>query len=166
MATITLKGSTIHTNGELPPLQAPAPDFRLVATDLGIRTLGDYAGRPILLNIFPSIDTPVCALSTRKFNEYAREHQGTSLLMISADLPFAHQRFCAAEGLENVQALSMMRSKDFARDYGLLLIDGPLAGISARAVLVLDPAGVVRYTQLVPEIGEEPDYQAAIRTLP
>jgi thiol peroxidase len=165
MATITLKGSTIHTNGELPSLQDHAPDFRLVATDLGLRTLGDYAGRMVLLNIFPSVDTPVCALSTRKFNDHAQTHPQQAFLMISADLPFAHQRFCAQAGLDNVIPLSMMRDRDFARDYGVLIVDGPLAGLAARAVVVLGPDGRVRYRELVPEIGQEPDYGRAIGAL-
>ncbi len=165
MATITLKGSPIRTNGELPALKAQAPDFRLVATDLAVRTLGDYAGRPVLLNIFPSIDTPVCALSTRKFNEHAESHPDPVFLMVSADLPFAHQRFCGQAGLANVIPLSMMRDRDFARDYGVLIMDGPLAGLAARAVVVLDPQGRVRYRELVPEIGQEPDYAQAIGAL-
>lgn len=166
MATVTLRGSPVHTHGELPPVGKPAPDFVLTTSALADVSKKDFAGRWVLLNIFPSIDTPVCAASTRKFNEYAKDHPGVALLMVSADLPFAHQRFCSAEGLKNVQTLSMMRSKDFARDYGVLLVDGPLAGITARAVVVLDPEGVVRYTELVPEIGQEPDYARAIKALP
>ncbi len=166
MATVTLRGTPIHTNGELPALGHPAPDFTLVSSTLEDVRLADFAGRWTLLNVFPSIDTPVCAESTRKFNAYAKKHPESVLLMISADLPFAHQRFCAAEGLANVRPLSLMRAKDFARDYGLLILDGPLAGLTARAVLVLDPSGVVRHAELVPEIGREPDYEAALKVLP
>jgi len=165
MATVTIRGTPVHTNGDLPPVGRPAPDFTLVSSKLEDVRLRDFAGRWTLLNVFPSIDTPVCAESTRRFNAYAKEHPESAFLMISADLPFAHQRFCSAEGLENVRTLSMMRSKDFARDYGLLLIDGPFAGITARAVLVLDPKGVVRYTELVPEIAHEPNYRAALEAM-
>ncbi len=166
MATVTLRGAPIHTNGEPPAVGGPAPDFTLVASDLKDVRRADAAGRWTLLNVFPSIDTPVCAESTRRFNAYAKEHPEVVFFMISADLPFAHQRFCSAEGLANVRPLSMMRSKDFARDYGILLVDGPLAGLAARAVFVLDPAGVVRHAELVPEIGQEPNYATALKVLP
>jgi len=165
MATVTLKGDAIHTNGELPEVGSKAPDFTLVDKDLADRSLGDFAGKKKLLNIVPSLDTPVCAESTRRFNDYARSHDDTVMLIVSADLPFAQQRFCGDEGLDNVIPLSMMRGKAFARDYGVLLEDGPLAGVTARAVVVLDAGDQVIYRQLVPEIGEEPDYDQALGAL-
>ncbi|MDS4030314.1 MAG: thiol peroxidase [Candidatus Contendobacter sp.] len=165
MATLTFKGNPIHTNGDLPTVGAIAPDFKLVTTSLGDVTLADFAGKKKLLNIVPSLDTPVCALSTRKFNEHAKAHPGTVILIISADLPFAQKRFCGNEGLNNVVTLSMMRSRKFAKDYGVLLEDGPLAGLTARAVVVLDETNVVRHVELVPEIAQEPDYEAALATL-
>jgi thioredoxin-dependent peroxiredoxin len=163
MANITLKGNPIHTSGDLPVVGARAPDFRLVAGDLTDVSLGAYRGKRKILNIVPSLDTPVCAISTRKFNERAGALPNTVVLVISGDLPFAQKRFCTTEGLENVVPLSMMRSKDFAKDYGVLIQDGPLAGLSARAVVVLDADDKVAYRQLVPEIAQEPDYDAALR---
>ncbi len=164
MATITLKGNEIHTNGELPKVGAKAPDFTLTDRDLKDISLDRFAGRRKLLNIFPSVDTPVCALSTKKFNDHAREHEDVVMLMISADLPFAQARFCGNEQLNNVQTLSTMRS-EFPRDYGVLIEDGPMAGLTARAVMVLDENNTVVHTQLVPEIAEEPDYEAALKAL-
>lgn len=163
MATVTLKGNPIHTSGELPAVGARAPDFRLVAGDLSDASLATWRGKRKILNVVPSLDTAVCATSTRKFNERAGGLANTVVLVISGDLPFAQKRFCTTEGLQNVVPLSMMRSKDFARDYGVLLQDGPLAGLAARAVLVLDADDRVVYRQLVPEIGQEPDYDAALR---
>jgi len=165
MATITLKGNEIHTNGDMPAVGDKAPDFRLTAKDLSDKSLSDFAGKKKLFNIFPSMDTPVCANSTRKFNQYASKHDDTVMLMISADLPFAMERFCSDESLDNVVNLSLMRSRDFARDYGVLIEDGPMAGITARAVVVLDENDKVVYRELVPEIAEEPDYEAAIKAL-
>jgi len=165
MASITLKGSPISTNGELPAVGSAAPDFKLVDGSLADLTLADYAGKKKLLNIVPSLDTPVCATSTKKFNDYASAHSDTVMLMISADLPFAMSRFCSAEGADNVISLSLMRSKAFAKDYGVLIQDGPLSGITARAVVVLDADNKVVYTELVPEIAQEPDYDAAIAAL-
>ncbi|MCP1727454.1 thiol peroxidase [Natronospira proteinivora] len=165
MATITLKGNEIHTNGDMPAVGDKAPDFRLTAKDLSDKSLSDFAGKKKLLNIFPSMDTPVCANSTRKFNQHASQHSDTVMLMISADLPFAMERFCSDESLDNVVNLSLMRSRDFARDYGVLIEDGPMAGITARAVVVLDENDKVVYRELVPEIAEEPDYEAAIKAL-
>ncbi|MGB5062640.1 MAG: thiol peroxidase [Candidatus Competibacter sp.] len=165
MATITFQGDPIHTNGDLPAAGAPAPDLKLVTADLNDVTLADFAGKKKLLNIVPSLDTPVCALSTQKFNEHAKAHPDTVVLIISADLPFAQSRFCGNEGLDNVVTLSMMRSRKFAKDYGVLLEDGPLAGLTARAVVVLDENNAVRYTELVPEIAQEPDYNAALAAL-
>jgi len=165
MAQITLKGTPINTNGDLPAVGAKAPDFLLVNSDLANVTLGDYAGKKKLLNIVPSLDTPVCATSTKHFNDSARERADTVFLMISADLPFAMSRFCTGEGLKNVIPLSMMRSRNFAKDYGVLIEDGPLEGITARAVVVLDENDKVVYTQLVPEIAQEPDYDNALAAL-
>jgi thiol peroxidase len=165
MATITLQGNEIHTNGELPPVGAQAPDFRLVTKDLNDVSLADFAGKKKLLNIVPSLDTPVCAVSTKKFSEMAEGRDDVVVLIVSADLPFAQDRFCTAEGIDNVVTLSMMRDKNFAKDYGVLITDGPLAGITARAVVVLDENDRVVYTELVPEIAQEPDYEKAIAAL-
>jgi thiol peroxidase len=165
MASVTLQGNEIHTNGELPELGSTAPDFHLVDAKLNDVHLADYSGRKKLLNIVPSLDTPTCATSTKKFNEHAASHPDAVMLVISADLPFAMGRFCGAEGVDNVIPLSMMRTRAFAKDYGVLLTDGPLAGITARAVVVIDENDKVAYTQLVPEIGDEPDYDAALAVL-
>jgi thiol peroxidase len=165
MATITLHNNEIHTAGELPRIGSKAPDFTLTDADLNDVGLSRWTGKKKLLSIFPSIDTPVCALSTKKFAEYAAEHDDTVMLMISADLPFAQKRFCAAEHVGNVVTLSTMRSKDFAREYGVLIEDGPLAGLTARAVFVLDENDNVTHAELVGEIGHEPDYDAALKAL-
>lgn len=165
MAEITLKGSPIQTSGQLPAIGAKAPDFRLVGADLADVTLGSFRGKKKILNIVPSLDTAVCATSARKFNEKAAGKRGAAVLVISADLPFAQKRFCETEGVGNVVALSMMRSRAFAKDYGTLITNGPLEGISARAVVVLDENDVVLHAQLVPEIGQEPDYDAALAAL-
>ncbi len=162
MATVTLKGNPIHTIGELPAVGKKAPDFRLVNGDLKDVTLADFKGKRKVLNIVPSLDTAVCATSTRKFNEKAGQMSNTVVLVVSSDLPFAAKRFCTTEGLQNVVPLSLMRSRDFAKDYGVLLTDGPLQGITARAVVVLDEGDKVVHRQLVPEIGQEPDYEAAL----
>jgi len=162
MAQVTLKGSPIHTNGELPAVGAKAPDFKLTTGDLKDVGLGDFKGKKKILNIVPSLDTAVCATSTRKFNQSAGSLPNTVVLVISADLPFASKRFCTTEGLNNVVPLSLMRGKHFAKDYGVFLEDGPLAGLTARAVLVLDENDKVVYRQLVPEIGQEPDYDKAL----
>ena len=165
MATITLKGDEIHTNGELPKAGDDAPDFTLVNSDLGDVSLATYQGKKKLLSIVPSLDTPVCATSTKKFNDFAKEKSDAVFLMISADLPFAMSRFCSAEGTDNVIALSMMRSRNFAKDYGVLIDDGPLAGITARAIVVIDENNKVIHSELVPEIAQEPDYDAALAAL-
>ena len=165
MATITLNGNEIHTNGTLPAVGSQAPDFHLVDADLNDRRLADYPGKKKLLNIVPSLDTPVCATSTKKFNDHARDRNDVVMLVISADLPFAMGRFCTGEGIDKVIPLSMMRSRNFAKDYGVLIEDGPLAGITARAVVVLDEGNRVTYTELVPEIGQEPDYDKALAHL-
>lgn len=165
MATITLQGNEIHTAGEFPRVGSKAPDFTLTDRDLNDVALSRWMGKKKLLSIFPSIDTPVCAISTRKFNDYARTHDDTVMLMVSADLPFAHKRFCGDEGLDNVVTLSTMRSDDFARSYGVLISDGPLSGLTARAVVVLDENDTVVHAELVPEIAAEPDYEAALKAL-
>jgi thioredoxin-dependent peroxiredoxin len=164
MATVTLRGNPIHTIGELPQVGAKAPDLRgLVNGELKDVTLASYAGKRKILNIVPSLDTPTCATSTRKFNEKAGALPNTVVLVVSSDLPFAAKRFCTTEGLQNVVPLSLMRSREFAKDYGVLLTDGPLAGITARAVVVLDAENKVLHRELVPEIAQEPDYDAALK---
>ena len=165
MATITLKGNKCTTNDDLPDVGSVAPDFKLTDGSLADKTLADYKGKKKLLNIVPSLDTATCALSTKKFNEHAKAHGDTVVLIVSADLPFAMGRFCTGEKLENVVPLSMMRSKNFAKDYGVLIQDGPLAGITARAVVVLDANDKVLYTELVPEIADEPNYTKALAAL-
>lgn len=165
MATVIVRGNRANTNGDLPSVGNQAPDFKLVKGDLSEVSLADFAGKKKLLNIVPSLDTPTCAISTQKFNQHAQNHPDTVVLIVSADLPFAQKRFCTGEALENVIPLSMMRSKRFAEDYGVLLQDGPLAGISARAVVVLDADDKVLYTELVPAVSDEPDYQAALNAL-
>ena len=165
MATVTLKGNPVHTNGSLPAVGSQAPDFRLVDGKLGDVNLSTYAGKKKILSIVPSLDTGVCATSTRKFNEKASALKDTTVLVISADLPFAQGRFCTTEGLQNVVPLSMMRSREFAKDYGVLIEDGPLAGIAARAVVALDENNKVLHSQLVGEITTEPDYEAALKAI-
>ncbi len=165
MATVTLQGNEINTNGDLPEVGSQAPDFHLVDGELNDRRLADYAGKKKLLNIVPSLDTGVCAASARHFNADASSRDNVVMLMVSADLPFAQGRFCSAEKLDKVVALSMMRSRNFAKDYGVLITDGPLAGIAARAVVVLDENDKVLYTELVPEIAQEPNYAAALAAL-
>lgn len=162
MATITLKGKDIHTIGELPPRGGWAPDFRLVRKDLSDAKLADFEGKVKILNIVPSLDTSVCGLSAKRFDAEVGKLPGVVLLNISADLPFAAARFCQAEGLVNIVALSQMRDRAFGRDYGVEMEDGPLAGILSRAVVVVDASDRVVYTEQVPEIGQEPDYQAAL----
>ena len=165
MAQTALQGNPVTLSGELPAVGSVAPDFQLVDKDLADRSLADFAGKKKLLNIVPSLDTPVCATSTKTFNAAMAARSDAVALVISADLPFAMGRFCGAEGIDNVVSLSMMRSRHFAKDYGVLIEDGPLAGITARAVVVLDADNRVVYTQLVPEITEEPDYEAALAAL-
>ncbi len=165
MATVTFKGNPVNTNGDLPTVGAAAPEFKLVNGQLQDVGLADFAGKKKLMSIVPSLDTSVCALSTRKLNEESKKHSDAVVLVISADLPFAQKRFCDAEGLNNVVPLSMMRSRNFAKDYGVLQENGPLAGLTARAVVVLDENNRVRYTELVPEIAQEPDYAAALAAL-
>ena len=165
MAKIALRGNPVHTNGDLPKVGGKAPDFKLVNKDLKDVTLADYKGKKKILNIYPSIDTPVCALSTRKFNEHAKAHGDTVMLMVSVDLPFAQGRFCGNEHLDNVQTLSLMRGRDFADKYGVMIQDGPLAGVLARAVVVIDEHDKVVHTEMVPDIASEPNYEAALKAL-
>lgn len=165
MAQITLKGNPIHTSGELPKTGTAAPAFTLVKDDLGETTPKDYVGRRVVLNIFPSLDTSTCATSVRKFNALASGVKNTTVLCVSADLPFAAKRFCSTEGLENVVPASCFRNAEFGSAYGLAIVDGPLKGLLARAIVVLDEQGKILHTQLVPEIAEEPDYDAALKVL-
>lgn len=165
MASITLHGTPVNTIGDLPAVGSDAPGFRLVNGELKEISLHDFAGKNKVLNIFPSVDTPTCATSVRKFNERAAALKDTVVLCISADLPFAQARFCGAEGIKNVVSLSMMRGRSFAKDYGVLIEDSPLAGLAARAVVVVDPDNKVRYAELVKEIADEPNYDAALKAL-
>lgn len=165
MATVTFKGSAVHTSGELPKAGSKAPNFVLTDAQLNDRTLNDFQGKRKLLSIVPSLDTGTCALSAKKFNMAAKEHPDVMILVVSADLPFAQKRLCSAEDLQNIVTLSMLRSKDFATQYGVLLIDGPLAGLAARAVVVLDEDDRVLYSELVGEITTEPNYAKALEEL-
>lgn len=162
MAHITLKGNPIETIGELPALNSPAPSFTLTKTDLTDCTLEDFLGKTIILNIFPSIDTSVCAASVRRFNKEASNLQDAVVLCISADLPFAHKRFCEGEGLNDVIPLSAFRSVNFGKDYGVTILTGPIAGLLSRSVVIIDKSGKVVYTEQVPEIGQDPDFEAAL----
>lgn len=165
MASVTLRGNAVQVGGELPRAGTSAPGFRLVGKDLKDMSLHDFAGKKKVLNIFPSIDTPTCATSTRKFNEKVAALKDTVVLCVSADLPFAMNRFCGAEGLENVVTLSSFREHGFARDWGVAIENGPLAGLCARAVVVLDAQNKVLHTELVGEIANEPNYEAALKAL-
>lgn len=165
MATITLQGTIINTSGDLVKPGDKAPDFKLVATDLSIKRLADYTGKRIILNIFPSIDTGTCAASVRAFNEKAAKLSNTIVLCISRDLPFAQARFCGAEGLKNVISLSDFTTGSFGQDYGLQIIDGPLAYLNSRAIVVIDEQGYVCYSEQVPEIADEPNYDNAIKAV-
>jgi thiol peroxidase len=162
MADITLDGQPCHTFGELPAVGSTAPDFRLVTTSLQDVSLASFRGKTKVLSIVPSLATGVCAASARTFNEKAAAVPQAVVLVVSADLPFAMKSFCVAEALQDVVPLSMMRGRNFAKAYGTLITDGPFEGLSARAVVVIDPADKVVYTQLVSEIGDEPDYDAAL----
>ncbi len=165
MANITLGGNPIHTNGELPKIGSKAPDFSLVKNDLSIATLADFSGSKLVLNIFPSIDTPTCATSVRTFNAKASTTANTKVLCISRDLPFAQKRFCGTEGLENVENLSDFKTGNFGKDYGLEITDSVLAGLHSRVVLVIDENGMVKYAEQVPEIADEPNYELALAAL-
>ena len=165
MANITLKGNAIQTIGNLPAKASAAPNFTLAKTDLSEVTLADYKGKKVVLNIFPSIDTPVCATSVRRFNKTAGELTDTVVLCISADLPFAHTRFCETDGLKNVESLSVFRNPAFGKDYGVTITTGPIAGLLSRAIVIIGTDGKVLYTEQVPEIAQEPDYDAALAAL-
>ncbi len=165
MASITLKGNTIHSIGELPKVGSAAPDFTLTKTDLSTSSLSDYKGSKVVLNIFPSIDTGTCAASVRQFNQEAAELENTKVLCISRDLPFAQARFCGAEGLEDVVNLSDFGTGAFGKNYGLEITNGPLKNLHSRAVIVLNESGQVVYTEQVPEIVDEPNYKAALEAL-
>lgn len=165
MAQITFKGNPIYTSGTLPKVGAHAPDFSLTKSDLSSATLGGFRGKKVVLNIFPSIDTPVCAASVRRFNEEASKLKDTVVLCISRDLPFAQNRFCAAEGLKNVITASEYKDSKFSDAYGVRIVDGPLAGLLSRAIVTVDPTGKVTYTEQVPEIAQEPDYAKAVAAL-
>ena len=165
METIFFQGSPCHTYGDIPAVGTTAPAFTLTAADLSNVTLDDFKGKRVVLNIFPSLDTPVCAMSVRKFNKEAADLENTQVLCVSMDLPFAMSRFCSTEGIENLKVASAFRSADFAKNYGLQMVDGPLAGLLARAVIVLDADHKVIYNDLVEEITNEPDYKGAISVL-
>ena len=165
MATITLHDNEMHTVGDMPHVGSKAPDFTLATKDLADVSLSEWQGKKKLLSIFPSVDTPVCAISTRKFNEHAAAHEDTVMLMISADLPFAQGRFCGADELDNVVTLSSMRAPDFGETFGVGIADGPMRGLLARAVLVLDENDNVVHAELVSEVSDEPDYDAALKAL-
>jgi thiol peroxidase len=165
MSKITFKGNEINTSGELPAVGSQAKDFSLVATDLSTKTLADFAGKNLLLNIFPSIDTGVCAASVRNFNKTAADLNNTTVLCISRDLPFAQNRFCGAEGIENVVMLSDFKTGQFGADYGLNLLEGPLAGLHSRCIVIINAEGKVIYTEQVAETIDEPNYELALASL-
>lgn len=165
MAKITFKGSSVDTIGELPAKGSKAPSFTLVNDKLEEISLDQFIGKNIVLNIFPSLDTGVCAASVRKFNQEASKLSNTVILAVSADLPFAAGRFCTTEGIENVIPASVYRNPEFSKNYGVLMTDGPLKGLLARSVVVIDPKGNISYTELVPEITQEPNYQTAINSI-
>ncbi|MES2411288.1 MAG: thiol peroxidase [Bacteroidota bacterium] len=165
MASVLFGGNPVNTNGELPKVGSKAPDFKLTTTDLSIVSLADFAGSKIILNIFPSIDTPTCATSVRKFNAEASKLENTKVLCISRDLPFAQRRFCGAEGLDNVINLSDFNTGNFGKDYGLEFVDGEFAGLHSRAIVIIDKNGEVKYTEQVPNTSNEPNYDAALAAL-
>jgi thiol peroxidase len=165
MSGTKFKGNPVHVDGQFPEVGDKAPAFKLIAGDLSEKTLADFAGKRKVLNIFPSVDTGVCAASVRHFNQDAAGLKNAVVLCISADLPFAQARFCGAEGIENVTMLSMMRGREFLKDYGVAMADGPLAGLAARAVVVLDENDKVIHAQMVDDITHEPDYDAALKAL-
>lgn len=165
MAKITLKGNPVNTSGNLPAKGSIAPDFKLVKSDLGNLSLSELKGKKLILNIFPSLDTSTCATSVRKFNQMAAGMTNTVVLAISKDLPFAHGRFCTTEGIKNVTTLSGFRDSSFGKLYGVDILDGALAGVYARSIVVIDEKGKVTYTELVPEITQEPDYDKALAVL-
>lgn len=165
MATITLKGNAIHTNGELPTTGSKAIEFSLVGTDLSTKSLTDFSGKNLVMNIFPSVDTGTCAASVRNFNKMASELSNTTVLCISRDLPFAQNRFCGAEGIDNVVMLSDFKTGEFGDNYGLTITDGPLAGLHARCIVVINVEGTIIYTEQVTETVDEPNYDLALASL-
>lgn len=165
MAKITLKGNPVNTVGELPKVGEKAPDFNLVGTDLSAKSISDFVGSRLILNIFPSVDTGTCAASVRSFNQSAANLDNTKVLCISRDLPFAQGRFCGAEGIENVVMLSDFNSGQFGKDYGLEILDGPLKGLSSRCIVVLNEEGKIIHTEQVSETVDEPNYSAALNSL-
>jgi thiol peroxidase len=165
MSKVTLKGNPVNTIGELPAVGSKAPEFSLVGSNLADVKSSDFAGKRVVLNIFPSLDTSTCAASVRRFNVEAAKLKDAVVVCVSKDLPFAHGRFCVAEGIENVVSASEFRSNTFGKNYGVMITDSPLQGLMARAVVVLDKDGTVLYSQLVPEITEEPDYQSVLDSL-
>ncbi|MCC5930922.1 MAG: thiol peroxidase [Cyclobacteriaceae bacterium] len=165
MAQITLKGNPVHTTGNLPVIGSIAPDFRLTKSDLSDVSLSDFAGKRVILNIFPSIETSVCSAAVRNFNVKASQLNNTVVLCISKDLPFAHKRFCEAEGIENVITLSQYKDGNFSNSYNVEMVDGPFTGLMSRVVIALDTEAKVIYVEQVPEIGQEPNYEAAIKAL-
>ncbi len=165
MAEVLLGESPVHTSGNLPAVGSQAPDFLLTKTDLSDVSLKDFTGKRVILNVFPSIDTGVCASSVRKFNEEANRLENTEILCVSRDLPFAHGRFCEVEGLDRVISVSELRNQDFGNSYGLRFVDSVLTGLLSRSIIVLDENGKVLYTEQVPATGSEPDYQSAINAL-
>ena len=165
MAKITFKGNPVNTSGNLPSKGTKAPDFSLVKSDLGSLSLSELKGKKVILNIFPSLDTSVCAATVRKFNQMASGIKNVTVLGISKDLPFAHSRFCSTEGITNLITLSGFRDKEFGKAYGIDYIDGPMAGLYARGIVVIDESGTVVYTQQVPEHTHEPDYEAALNAV-
>lgn len=165
MATITFKGNPIHTVGSLPAERTRCPDFKLTAADLSDATLATFSGKMKILNIVPSLDTGICQMSARRFNAEAGRHPNVVIINISADLPFAQKRFCDAEKLAHIVNLSTFRSPSFGRDFGVQIVDGPLAGLMSRAVLVLNADNVILHAQQVPEIAQEPDYEKALAAL-
>lgn len=165
MKTVSFKGNSVHVKGNFPQIGDQAKDFTLVKSDLSELALSSLQGKKVILNIFPSLDTAVCAMSVRKFNELAAKTNNTVVLAISKDLPFAHGRFCTTEGIQNVTGLSAFRNSSFGDDYGVNMTDGPLAGLFARAVVIIDEKGKVKYTELVPEISQEPDYEKALKNI-
>lgn len=165
MTQVKLGENTVNISGNLPPVGSAAPDFSLAGADLKDQSLKQYSGKNIILNIFPSVDTRVCAMSVREFNKRAASMDNSVVLCVSKDLPFAQKRFCAAEGISNVVMLSDFRDKGFSKNYGVEMLDGGMANLHARAIVVIDPQGKVKYTELVPVIGQEPDYDKALSSL-
>lgn len=165
MAQIKIGENQVNISGNLPPVGAAAPDFSLVGVDLKDHTLKEYSGKSVVLNIFPSIDTRVCAMSVREFNKRAADAPNTVVICVSKDLPYAQKRFCGAEGITNLVMLSDFRDKGFSKDYGVEMLDGSMANLHARAIVVIDPHGKIKHTELVPVIGQEPNYEAALKSV-